>query len=66
MGDVLNAILGFLTGVFGILLGLAYFLPVLVLVLAVVIALYLHRRQGRPTVFSAEEPGREGKRGRRS
>ena len=62
MNDVLNPILGFLTGVFGIVLGLAYFLPVLVLVLVVVIALYLHRRQGRSTVFSGEEPGRHGKR----
>lgn len=64
MDDVLNAIVGFLTGLFGILLGLAYFLPVVVVIVAIAIALYLRERRGRKTVFSAEEPGREGKRKR--
>lgn len=62
MDDVLNAILGFFTGVFGILLGLAYFLPLVVLVLAVAIAFYMHRRRGRSEVFTAEEPGAEAER----
>lgn len=62
MDEVLNAILGFLTGVFGIMLGMAYFLPLLVLVLAVAIAFYVYRRRGRAEVFTAEEPGAETER----
>ena len=62
MGDVLNAILGFLTGVFGIVLGVAYFLPIVLLILAIGIFFYLRQRRGRPSVFSAEEPGRRRRR----
>lgn len=59
MADFFNDILGFLSGVFGIVLGMAYFLPIIVLVVALAIAAYLHRRRGQHTVFSAEEPGEE-------
>jgi len=62
MDDVLRAIVGFLTGIFGILLGLAYFLPVVLVIVAIAAYLYLRRRRGRPTVFSAQEPDRRKRR----
>ena len=61
MNEFFNAILALLTGLFGILLGLAYFLPLVFLIAAVVIYLYLRERRGRETVFSGEEPGKQGK-----
>ena len=64
MNDVLNAIVGFLMGLFGILLGAAYFLPIIAVVVGIAVYFYLRQRRGRPTVFSAEEPGREGERKR--
>ena len=65
MDAIFNAILAFLTGLFGILLGMAYFLPIVLLILGLVIAVYLHQRRGKHTVFTAEEPGEEAKRRRR-
>lgn len=64
MADFLDALLGFLSGVFGILLGLAYFLPVVLIVVAIAVYAYLRSRKGRPTVFSAQEPSK-GRRKRR-
>ncbi|MNK83399.1 hypothetical protein D3C87_1032120 [compost metagenome] len=61
MNEFFDAVLGLLSGLFGILLGLAYFMPLVLILVAVVIALYLRERRGRKTVFSGEEPGKEGK-----
>ena len=63
MEDFFNTMLSFFTGLFGILLGLAYFLPLVILVVAIAVSRYLRERRGRKTVFSGEEPGQEGKQG---
>jgi len=61
MNGFFDAVLGLLSGLFGILLGLAYFFPLVLILVAIVITLYLRERRGRETVFSGEEPGQEGK-----
>lgn len=62
MDDVFSALLGLLSGLFGLLLGMAYFLPVLLLLLAVAAYAYSRRRRARPTVFTAQEPGQRERR----